>query len=279
MNFRVSNMYTDNLNRSNKKEIESFIEQPTQAILFIAPEKFGANRVADEVASKLSSHPVVLKPSKGSGNMLSISVDDIRWLYSITLHKSETKNIVVIHSAETMTRQAQNAFLKLLEEPTIQTHFIISCENISNVLPTVISRTRRVALSRISRKASASMLEKISIPDKNKEQILFLASGLPEEIYRLSSDTEYFNQRMLYVKDAMLLLTGNGYDRARLVHKYKEDRPAAIQMIDDCLSIIRNTIKSQDKTGAIHKLSALIDARESLESNSMVRLTLMDLVV
>ena len=50
------------------------------------------------------------------------------------------KKIYIVEDTHTMTVQAQNAFLKLLEEPPPNVYFILLCENTSNLLTTVKSR-------------------------------------------------------------------------------------------------------------------------------------------
>ena len=50
------------------------------------------------------------------------------------------KKIYIVEDTHTMTTQAQNAFLKLLEEPPVNTYFILLCENTANLLTTVKSR-------------------------------------------------------------------------------------------------------------------------------------------
>lgn len=46
----------------------------------------------------------------------------------------------IIEEADSMTPQAQNALLKLLEEPPASVYIILLCENIGGLLPTVLSR-------------------------------------------------------------------------------------------------------------------------------------------
>jgi len=48
--------------------------------------------------------------------------------------------VAVIHPGELMTQQAQNALLKLLEEPPYYARFYITTTHISRILPTIRSR-------------------------------------------------------------------------------------------------------------------------------------------
>ena len=56
--------------------------------------------------------------------------------------------LTVIENADMMTFQAQNAFLKLLEEPPAEVYFLMLCENASALLPTVRSRAPSLRMRR-----------------------------------------------------------------------------------------------------------------------------------
>lgn len=57
------------------------------------------------------------------------------------------KKVYIIHNAGSMTHEAQDAFLKILEEPPPFTFFILLCVSYSDLLPTIVSRTAHIALS------------------------------------------------------------------------------------------------------------------------------------
>lgn len=72
----------------------------------------------------------------------SIGIEDIRNLQknlSLSPLKSPVKAAIILH-AHTMTTDAQNAFLKTLEEPPAHTIIMLLAKNIENFLPTIISR-------------------------------------------------------------------------------------------------------------------------------------------
>lgn len=59
--------------------------------------------------------------------------------------KSKYKAIV-IHNAQLLTAEAQNAMLKVLEEPPDQTFFLLTTESRETLLPTILSRCTIVQL-------------------------------------------------------------------------------------------------------------------------------------
>ncbi|SET26565.1 DNA polymerase III, delta prime subunit [Nitrosospira multiformis] len=82
------------------------------------------------------------KPSR------QISISQIRELgdfVNITSHQNGYK-IILIHPAETMNPAAANALLKNLEEPPLQTLFILVTHQAQYLLPTIRSRCRQIAM-------------------------------------------------------------------------------------------------------------------------------------
>ncbi len=83
--------------------------------------------------------------------------DSIRWFQSLFYFTAACDSgikIGVIKDADCMMPQAQNAFLKTLEEPPANSYFIICTANPSELLPTFRSRCQRLTLLRNSQNYS-----------------------------------------------------------------------------------------------------------------------------
>jgi DNA polymerase-3 subunit delta' len=89
-------------------------------------------------------HPDIewVKPEK-SGS--AIKVDQIRELQKSAFLTPQRggKGLIVIEGADRMNTAASNALLKILEEPASHTLFILIAEQLSTVLPTILSRCQR----------------------------------------------------------------------------------------------------------------------------------------
>ncbi len=88
-----------------------------------------------------NEHPDIhwVKPEKAGG---SLKVEQIRRLQTqaYTTPKTAGMQFFIIEAAEQMNKSVANALLKVLEEPSEYTRFIVVAEHLSRVLPTVISR-------------------------------------------------------------------------------------------------------------------------------------------
>ncbi|UCF71564.1 MAG: AAA family ATPase [candidate division WOR-3 bacterium] len=76
----------------------------------------------------------------------SILIEQIRNLDERLMHMpgKETKRVVLILEADQMTDEAANCFLKTLEEPPIDTVFILTSSRPEYLLPTIRSRCRTI---------------------------------------------------------------------------------------------------------------------------------------
>ncbi len=115
-------------------------------------------------------HPdfVYLKPEK-----TEIKVDQIRSVKEFVYIKPALshKKVVVIYNANTMNTYAQNALLKVLEEPPLDTHFILVAHNLNSLLPTIKSRCFMLEVPPLTKEELA---KKTGIKD---ELLLELAEG------------------------------------------------------------------------------------------------------
>jgi len=69
-----------------------------------------------------------------------IPIDAIRNIEELVRTKQSSDLVITVNSAERMTEQAQNCFLKLLEEPGNHIHFVFFTESPGKLLTTVRSR-------------------------------------------------------------------------------------------------------------------------------------------
>ena len=106
-----------------------------------------------------NSHPdmIFIDPPTGK-NIITIS--SIRELGStLSSRPNEAKyRMVLISNADAMNVQAQNALLKMLEEPPENTFFILMAIKIDLLLPTIISRCRKIRFKPLSSKIIARRL-------------------------------------------------------------------------------------------------------------------------
>ena len=92
---------------------------------------------------------------------LSIKIDEIRelitraaWTPSVATYR-----VVVMEDADRLTESAANALLKAVEEPSTRTIWLLCAPTITDVLPTIRSRTRNLTLRTPSAAAVSTLLQ------------------------------------------------------------------------------------------------------------------------
>lgn len=80
----------------------------------------------------------------GKGSARSFHVEEIRQIRdsaAVMPNEAQTK-VYILDGADNMTEQAQNALLKVLEEPPAHVMFLLTCGAAASLLPTVRSRAQ-----------------------------------------------------------------------------------------------------------------------------------------
>lgn len=259
------------------------LQDMPQALIVSGSDGIGLSTVVLHIAHQITKYVEIVLPEKDEKVDLDkgvISVDSVRRLYTQTRSIHQSKQVIMIDYAERMGVQAQNAFLKLLEEPGEGVYFIIATHEPSKLLPTVRSRSRLVELRPVTREQSEALLDELGVGDaKKRAQLLFMAEGLPAELSKLATDDSYFEIRSAIVRDARDLLQATHYQQLKVANSYKDDRESAIRLIDVALRISQRSIIEKPQESLIRSIDALLFARQQIQANGNIRLCLARLVV
>jgi replication-associated recombination protein RarA len=193
-----------------KKSLE--LGKLPHALLFYGQEKLGKKDVAREFAKILVNNDLETNPDFILIDSKEIKIAEIRELIKKLYFKpymAEYK-VAIINNAHLMNKEAQNCFLKFLEEPADKTILILVTAYPDTLLATILSRVQKIRFY-------PSKDFKI---DYNKEFI--------EDIIKLKdSDLAY---RFLYAKDKAeidlkeLLDAWLSYFRIIMVSKMKGEK-------------------------------------------------------
>lgn len=142
------------------------------------------HRVTKLIAAE--AHPDMLVIRRGvdekTGELRKgISVDDMRSIASFT-HKTATHGgwrVVIIDEAHLLNRNAQNAVLKILEEPPAKTLILITVTTPGALLPTIRSRCRLLPLAPLDAKSMKIILSRTApqLADADMARLITLADG------------------------------------------------------------------------------------------------------
>lgn len=112
-----------------------------------------------------------------------IGVDDVRRLgpfFSQTAAEGGWR-VAIVDAADEMNRNAQNALLKILEEPPSRGLLLLVCHAPGRLLPTIRSRCRALALRPLDDSAMEKVLGDIlpTVQAKERQHLIRLSAGSP----------------------------------------------------------------------------------------------------
>jgi len=271
----MANVY---INPITQKLLDILVRDLPQSIVFTGPEGVGLSASVAYVSKLIKANPIYILPEKDEKIDLekgTVTVDVIRRLYAMTKTIESKKRLIVIDYAERMGVQAQNAFLKLLEEPGVNTHFILLTHNAPSLLPTIRSRVQITEIHPISSEQSDLLLDELKITEATKRsQLLFIASGLPALLILYAGDTNAFEKRAQLIREARTYLQGTIYDRLKIAASFKDDRKLALTMLLDAMKLLKSSLSTGKNPEQVKKIAILLKAYDRIEANGNVRLQL-----
>lgn len=116
-----------------------------------------------------------IKPAEGK---TELTVDLIRGIYdTVGLMPNDLPfKAYIIEQGEKMNGSAQNAFLKLFEEPPENIYFFIITSDAQSLLPTIRSRALTLRTERLDFEQMKKVLERAGIPDNGKSRAAAIAA-------------------------------------------------------------------------------------------------------
>ena len=132
----------------------------------------------------------------------AISVHTVRTMIEkMQLYSMSGKwRVILIDSVDELTITAENAILKLLEEPPQQTLFLLVTHQLSNVLPTVRSRARVEKMRPLTISQLRELCVKFMGEEEISSEILKLANGSFGKIANLkASGGDIIYEELLHV--------------------------------------------------------------------------------
>ncbi|MBF0120932.1 MAG: DNA polymerase III subunit delta' [Desulfobacterales bacterium] len=230
---------------------------------------------------------------------MSIKILQIRNMMEVLAMKpyEAQKRVVIISDAQAMNLESSNALLKILEEPPERTHLILICREISELIPTIISRCQHIRFGPISKKNIEKLLiEKNDIKTEKASVISIMANGsigkalsinegnwlsyrrwIFKELENLSCDKPLslslaFAEKLSKNKDII-------YDTFDLIKTYLRDilifKFSKEKIINSDLADIIETVSQIENLDAIiSKIDAVTLAEKNIKANANLKLSL-----
>ena len=121
---------------------------------------------------------------------------------------SSGARVVLLEQIDIFTPQAQNALLKVIEEPDSNTFFLLTCENEHAVLTTIRSRCQIQRIPTWPALLLEKQLAENGFPADDARSLAVLSGGSPGSAHAMHGDKQLWDMKEL-VDDAVLSLNDN----------------------------------------------------------------------
>ena len=232
----------------------------------------------------------------------TIGVDDVRLGVNDTVvikPYSSRYKVYIIEEAEKMTPQAQNALLKTIEEPPEYAVFIMLCNSLEQILPTILSRCIVLKMKPVlDDEMRKYLMQVLKVPDYRAEICIAFARGNVGRAKALAQSEDFdkirkealsllkniYDMDVTDVLDALKRIKEYGFDvndyldimsvwyRDVLLFKATHDMNHLI--FRDEIQHIRKVASRTDYEGIEKVTEALENAKKRIESNVSFELTM-----
>ncbi|OFI01532.1 DNA polymerase III subunit tau [Clostridium acetireducens DSM 10703] len=206
-----------------KKQIENAINNQRflHANIILGEDGIGKSVIAKEIGLKIlnkQTYKKYIDLIEYKGSKKKIGIDEVRSLIEKVYKKPFQGNnkVIIIYNAHNMTQEAQNAFLKTIEEPPLGVYIILLCENLNNLLETIVSRCEIYRLHKLNKNEIRSFIE-VNYPEliekkHNLDNLIAFSDGIPGRIDKILKD-EDFNILRNNIMDILLELNNNDKEK------------------------------------------------------------------
>lgn len=261
------------------------------------------------IAAGIHSDVVTLTIDRSEDlNRKMISIDQVRDAErSVALAPYEGRiRVIIVDPADALSEDAQNAFLKTLEEPPPHAVFVLITTREDALLPTVRSRCQRVEFRLAAAAEIGAALAEESVESERASLLARLARGRPGWALAMARDPAALERRTEALEQAQALAAMPLADRMdlaeRLTDEWRKDHDVLLERLDEWLGwwrdvmLVQNGVpdaignsdhaetlaeeaKNVDAQAVVAFVGALQDARLHLAVNVQPRLALENLML
>jgi len=251
----------------------------SHAYLFSGQEKLGKKTVALEWISLLFGqsptrlltgvHPDFILITPVQKEIQISQIKDLNYRVSLRPYLASFKT-AIIDQAHSMNQEAQNCFLKTLEEPRGKTLLILISEYPEFLLPTIRSRSEIIKFYQVSKKEIENYLKEQGVEEKKAQVISQISQGKPGLVIDFLNQPQKLKERTAVLNEIIRLTNSDLSLRFQYAQKISQ-MPDLKEILNIWLSYFReNLISSLNSKVEPWKIEKLVKILEKIQSTNFL---------
>lgn len=247
------------LHQLTSEELARFIADTSHALMLMGGDHSGKTYVAKTLAAEIldadpDKHPhfLHLQPEKNA-----LTINQIRKLQAFvklrTTGQGRIRRIVLLQDAHLMTGEAQNAILKLLEEPPADTVLILTVRGDTTLRPTIYSRTQNIFIRPITKK-QALTYGSPSYTETEINRAFMLSKGNATLFMALLEGSDE-HEMAVAIAEAKTLLAAGTFERLAMVDTLSKDKEHTLNLLRALKRIAQAAVASTAQKQDIKQLT------------------------
>lgn len=226
-------------------------EKLAHAHLLVGEDGIGKSLIAKNMALKILGEEKDIQYAdllewKMVKGKKSIGVQEIRKLIDeINKKPYEGENkVIIVYEADKMTIQAQNAFLKTIEEPPKGVYIILLCENLEVILDTIKSRCQIHKLRSLTLNEMETFLKRkySSLEEAQIRVLTAFSDGIPGRAEKFMEDDSFKEIRDTTLNILMCAINNDDKDIFDYGDFLSKNQQKWREVLNSILSYVRDTI-------------------------------------
>jgi DNA polymerase-3 subunit delta' len=280
------------LHEQTSAQITKFLSSPSHALLLEGQIGSGKGYLAEYLVvkllhidqHKLASYPYLLKVTPINKVISIEAVREVqKFMHLKTMGDGDIRRVLIMQDAQAMTTEAQNALLKLLEEPPEDTALILTSIPSHSLLSTIYSRLQKISVKPPHKHDVVTFFESKNFRANDIERAYYLSEGQVGLMDALLTENAGHSLNSSIV-EAKMLVTNTTFERLSNVDrlsKQKDNLPELLYALERVYrSVLMNAVdKANDKAirQSHRALKLILEAQSRLAMNPNIKLLLADL--
>ncbi len=270
----------------DKLNLSRFFEEPPHAMMLVRPGGFVSLEEAwlagEILGASNATNLIRLAPEDGKKGVGAAQIRSMVSSLSTGSRRGGERRLVVISDEHAFGEPAQNALLKMLEEPPEGVHFMLLAGGTDFFLPTIISRSSLVKLNGPDEERLISYAKDSLNLNAADAKLLWMQAGREVGSFlKLSQDEAKKERSLKMLSDAKKFMGASSYERLVVLKSYVAARQEALDFIASLL-VVLEIVASKGAKEALVVKDLVIKAERSLKNilaNGNPKLELTGLVV